>query len=139
MLAVVPLVAASLERLPLTNAHFHSFTMPSEALPLEEVVPKPVPIDLGVSLRERQPEAPTSMHDPDQIQVELRSVESLAPTTQETGTTTRLRAMRRQANAMYASMLYTMLLSGWNDGTTGPLLPRIQAVYHVRYRKLQSI
>ncbi|PIL33534.1 MFS general substrate transporter [Ganoderma sinense ZZ0214-1] len=41
--------------------------------------------------------------------------------------------MRWQANVMYASMLYTMLLSGWNDGTTGPLLPRIQAVYHVSF------
>ena len=40
-------------------------------------------------------------------------------------------AMRRKAHVMYGALLYSMLLSGWNDGTTGPLLPRIQAVYHV--------
>ena len=36
-----------------------------------------------------------------------------------------------QAHIMYATLLWTMFLSGWNDGTTGPLLPRIQVVYHV--------
>ena len=40
-------------------------------------------------------------------------------------------SMRRKAHVMYGALLYSMLLSGWNDGTTGPLLPRIQAVYHV--------
>ena len=74
--------------------------MPSEALPLKDVVPKPVPN--GLSLRERQPEVPNN--DPDQIQVELRSEETLAPAVQETGTTTRSQTMRWQVNIMYASM-----------------------------------
>lgn len=30
-------------------------------------------------------------------------------------------------------LCWTMFLTGYNDGTTGPMLPRIQEVYHVRY------
>ena len=36
-----------------------------------------------------------------------------------------------QAHLMYATALMMMFLAGWNDGTTGPLLPRIQVVYNV--------
>jgi hypothetical protein len=35
------------------------------------------------------------------------------------------------ANLQYASLCWSLFLAGWNDGTTGPLLPRIQEVYHV--------
>lgn len=31
----------------------------------------------------------------------------------------------------FFALCYSMFLLGWNDGTTGPLLPRIQEVYHV--------
>lgn len=31
----------------------------------------------------------------------------------------------------FAALCWTLFLAGWNDGTTGPLLDRIQAVYHV--------
>ena len=41
-------------------------------------------------------------------------------------------AMRRKATLMYATSCWCYFLAGWNDGTTGPLLPRIQSVYHVR-------
>ncbi len=37
-----------------------------------------------------------------------------------------------RAHAMYAATLTMMFLAGWNDGTTGPLLPRIQVAYNVR-------
>ncbi|KAF8162489.1 major facilitator superfamily domain-containing protein [Mycena galopus ATCC 62051] len=32
-----------------------------------------------------------------------------------------------------AAMCWTVFLAGWNDGTLGPLLPRIQHVYHLGY------
>ena len=38
---------------------------------------------------------------------------------------------RLKAHIMYGTLLWTMFLSGWNDATTGPLIPRIQEVYHV--------
>ena len=33
---------------------------------------------------------------------------------------------------VFTTMCGALFLAGWNDGTTGPLLPRIQEVYHVR-------
>jgi hypothetical protein len=33
---------------------------------------------------------------------------------------------------VFVTMCGALFLAGWNDGTTGPLLPRIQEVYHVR-------
>ena len=49
------------------------------------------------------------------------------------GSTTRLAAFRRE-KAVFATMCGSLFLAGWNDGTTGPLLPRIQEVYHVWYK-----
>ncbi|KAI0074463.1 MFS general substrate transporter [Panus rudis PR-1116 ss-1] len=33
----------------------------------------------------------------------------------------------------YAVLCFSLFMAGWNDGTTGPLLPRIQEVYHVNF------
>ena len=38
---------------------------------------------------------------------------------------------RRRANIQFVALCWTLFLAGWNDGTTGPLLPRIQKVYGV--------
>lgn len=35
------------------------------------------------------------------------------------------------AHLQYATLCWTVFLVGWNDGTTGPLLPRIQSNYNV--------
>lgn len=40
-------------------------------------------------------------------------------------------AMKRKSRIRFATLCWSMCLAGWNDGTTGPLLPRIQSVYHV--------
>ncbi|KAH9852210.1 MFS general substrate transporter [Lenzites betulinus] len=42
-------------------------------------------------------------------------------------------AMRRKANIQFATLCWSLFMAGWNDGTTGPLLPRIQSVYHVGF------
>ena len=47
--------------------------------------------------------------------------------------TSRMAALRRE-KVVFATMCGTLFLAGWNDGTTGPLLPRIQEVYHVCYK-----
>jgi len=41
-------------------------------------------------------------------------------------------AHRVRARIQFATLCYSLFLAGWNDGTTGPLLPKIQEVYHVR-------
>ena len=38
---------------------------------------------------------------------------------------------RWRARVQYAVLCYTLFTVGWSDGTTGPLLPRIQNNYHV--------
>ena len=44
-------------------------------------------------------------------------------------------SMRSLARIQFAALCYCLFLAGWNDGTTGPLLPRIQEVYHVSWVK----
>jgi len=39
----------------------------------------------------------------------------------------------------FAAMCGCLFLAGWNDGTTGPLLPRIQSVYHVGFAVVSMI
>ena len=41
-------------------------------------------------------------------------------------------ASRRMARIQFAVLCWVYFLAGWNDGTTGPLLGRIQTVYSVR-------
>lgn len=40
---------------------------------------------------------------------------------------------RLRARVQFATVCGSMYLAGWNDGTTGPLLPRIQTVYGLNF------
>ncbi len=42
------------------------------------------------------------------------------------------RQQRVRANVQFFTLCWTIFLMGWNDGSTGPLVPRIREVYHVR-------
>ena len=44
------------------------------------------------------------------------------------------KAQRLRARIQFATLCWTLYLAGWNDGSTGPLLPRIQKVYNVGSR-----
>lgn len=48
-----------------------------------------------------------------------------------TMTTTRTKKQRTIARVQFLALCLTLFLAGWNDGSTGPLLPRIQGVYKV--------
>ncbi|KAJ7826866.1 major facilitator superfamily domain-containing protein [Mycena olivaceomarginata] len=37
------------------------------------------------------------------------------------------------------TLCWTLFVAGWNDGSVGPLIPRIQQVYHVRYTVLSLV
>ncbi|KIJ53030.1 hypothetical protein M422DRAFT_25917 [Sphaerobolus stellatus SS14] len=41
--------------------------------------------------------------------------------------------IRRRGHIQFAALCFCLFLAGWNDGTTGPLLPRIQSNYHVNF------
>ncbi|KAL1722942.1 major facilitator superfamily domain-containing protein [Schizophyllum commune] len=45
----------------------------------------------------------------------------------------RTRKMVMTDHLQFFAACWSMVLAGWNDGTTGPLLPRIQQVYDVNY------
>ena len=40
-------------------------------------------------------------------------------------------SMKRKAWWQFAALCGSIWVAGWNDGTLGPLLPRLQEVYHV--------
>jgi hypothetical protein len=39
----------------------------------------------------------------------------------------------KKARIQFITLCWTLFLAGWNDASTGPLLPRIQEVYHVTF------
>ena len=45
-----------------------------------------------------------------------------------------LKTQKIRGRIQFAVLCWSLFLLGWNDGTTGPLLPRIQEVYHVGHR-----
>ncbi|TFY77838.1 hypothetical protein EWM64_g6176 [Hericium alpestre] len=53
-----------------------------------------------------------------------------SPTDVESTTTV---APRTSVSLHIAALCWSLFLAGWNDGSIGPLLPRIQEVYHVSY------
>ena len=86
---------------------------------------------------------PKAHPQPSTSGVEINEAESLEmkdrtlttnkePATPSTASVSNTRAHRVRANIQFTSLCYSLFLAGWNDGTTGPLLPRIQQVYHVR-------
>ncbi|KAI0828623.1 MFS general substrate transporter [Trametes gibbosa] len=48
-------------------------------------------------------------------------------------------AMRRKATMQFVALCCSMFVAGWNDGTLGPLLPRLQEEYHVGYAVVSLI
>jgi len=73
--------------------------------------------------------------DQESVNIEMKdrtaisNTETAAPSTVSVSNTN---AHRVRARIQFATLCYSLFLAGWNDGTTGPLLPRIQEVYHVR-------
>ncbi|KAF7983221.1 hypothetical protein HWV62_23506 [Athelia sp. TMB] len=49
------------------------------------------------------------------------------------------KSQRRWTHVQFASCCFALFLAGWNDGTTGPLLPRIQEDYHVNFAVVSLI
>ncbi|ETW78487.1 hypothetical protein HETIRDRAFT_460335 [Heterobasidion irregulare TC 32-1] len=43
------------------------------------------------------------------------------------------KGVRTIAYVQFAALCWTLFLAGWNDGSTGPLLPRFRSVYNVNY------
>ncbi|KAK7044877.1 MFS domain-containing protein [Favolaschia claudopus] len=70
--------------------------------------PAPSDVQKTVSHNETQPAVAQSAYEPSKRQILLGRVQT-------------------------AALCWAVFLAGWNDGTLGPLLPRIQEVYHLGY------
>ena len=46
---------------------------------------------------------------------------------------------RRKSNLHFLALCWGVFGMGWNDGTTGPMLPRIQEHYHVRLARIDVL
>jgi hypothetical protein len=67
------------------------------------------------------------------MKLDLTSVPPESLTFDGNGSTTisLTREQKNKARVQFLALCWTLFLAGWNDGTTGPLLPRIQLVYKV--------
>jgi fucose permease len=68
-------------------------------------------------------------NDLEDIEMSDRSKETSG--TQDISTPTPSKSHLTRARIQFFALCWCMFLAGWNDGSTGPLLPRIQKVYHV--------
>ncbi|THH06656.1 hypothetical protein EW145_g3933 [Phellinidium pouzarii] len=50
-----------------------------------------------------------------------------------------IKKMRRAEYIGFCSLLWSMLMEGWNDGTNGPLLPIVQNHYHIGFTVVSMI
>ncbi|KAG7448141.1 MFS general substrate transporter [Guyanagaster necrorhizus] len=88
----------------------------------------------------------TSVHDVAQTRsIELREIHPASPNLDSSAskpdavsetvidTPAESRQKRNKGRLHYATLCWFMFLAGWNDGTAGPLIPRMQTVYHANY------
>ncbi|TRM63904.1 major facilitator superfamily domain-containing protein [Schizophyllum amplum] len=86
----------------------------------EEPVAGPSNAVNGASLHERRTREPESSH-------------ASGPVPEPESTPERTRGQVMMDHMQLFAACWAVVLAGWNDGTTGPLLPRIQQVYDVNY------
>lgn len=96
--------------------------------------PSPPPPNDGKQLldSERRSGTPDGKGGDDQL---VEKVESTGTLPLDSRTNKQKKAGRIQ----YFALLFSLFMLGWNDGSTGPLLPRIQAVYGVRQLDLFAV
>ena len=100
--------------------------MASPAFPMLQDLRAPV-LDNGANEKRS---APVTL---DEGSKEIMAVEEAVSslTNKDTGPQPVTKAMRRKASIQFATLCWSIFVVGWNDGTTGPLVPRLQEVYHV--------
>ncbi|KAH9478737.1 Bypass of stop codon protein 6 [Psilocybe cubensis] len=67
------------------------------------------------------------------------SIYDLPPLDSITTTGKLSKIQKRNGMLQFASLCYCIWLAGWNDGTTGPLLPRLQEHYNVGFSVVSMI
>jgi hypothetical protein len=111
---------------PLENVFDTSPLRSQKSLPMD---PQPIELqnkqsDLSIH--------PIHRNQPFQAETQLQET---AAQGQESETRERVTVRRQQkvrANVQFFALCWTIFLMGWNDASTGPLVPRIREVYRVR-------
>ena len=75
---------------------------------------------------------PHSEKDSTVVDVVGSRVPSIKGHKEQLGSHSPTKKQRRTAHLQLLTLCWNFMLTGWNDGSAGPLLPRIQEVYHVR-------
>lgn len=98
------------------------------------------PASISVRARSPHPSETESSRERDAKtdDIELVAVGSLKDrNTTESGATTPAGNTNKvpwwKPHLQYIAVCSSLFLAGWNDGTTGPLLPKIQSHYHVSF------
>jgi hypothetical protein len=52
-------------------------------------------------------------------------------TQKEETATTQTKSQQRKETIQFLALCWSLFLAGWNDGSAGPMIPRLQEVYHV--------
>ena len=105
----------------------------SHAFPINPSVPQELPSplsDYSPDEKKLTPMTPGS----DEKKGVIVTIEDVVPSlpNKEVDLDAVTKTMRRRAWFQYAALCWAMFLCGWNDGTSGPLVPRLQEVYQVR-------
>lgn len=68
--------------------------------------------------------------DPADMKTSIETIETIVPITSTTLIQTSKQLLTERIQ--FITLCWGIIVTGWNDGSTGPLLPRIQLVYDVR-------
>ncbi|PIL35311.1 MFS general substrate transporter [Ganoderma sinense ZZ0214-1] len=101
----------------------------------------PLPQDLPGSPSDFSPNEKKSTPSAPSNGGEIMAIDDVVPSlpNKEVDAHAVTKAMRRKAWLHYAALCWAIFVCGWNDGTTGPLVPRLQEVHHVSYGVLSLI
>ncbi|KAG2357354.1 MFS general substrate transporter [Suillus spraguei] len=75
----------------------------------------------------------------ERIEIRVESSASVSRAASASDLNAQSKRQRLRARVQFATVCGSMYLIGWNDGTTGPLLPRIQKVYGLNFAVVSLI
>jgi hypothetical protein len=76
-------------------------------------------------------QVPLELHELQSSHLHHTDGKSSPPLSTSTSTPLRTKAHKTLERTHFLTLCWVLLLAGWNDGTSGPLLPRMQAEYKV--------
>ena len=106
-----------------------------------DFLPRPISVDpsqfttssIHSVVRNSRHTIPRSIIDMDATTLDATDEKRTAPSTVVLSSAS-LKTQKTRGRIQFAVLCWSLFLLGWNDGCTGPLLPRIQEVYHVGHR-----